>query len=201
MSRWVFLTCFALFALAGCHRGVAAAEHAALAAKPPPVDPMEATREGMHQGAYLLGNAAQEIADAVKTAKAIKDSSKDALMKAALSDALGSLDDAGASIGDFTDMPPALDEFRANFAREDKERLDAIDGANDAIHDVNDVLDNLDSYLSDDKSPYADEMNKLSDSLGNAIDDLTDAVHGFGGKVEQDDTLDVAPSGENGATP
>ena len=44
-------------------------------------------------------------------------------------------------------------------------------------------------------------MNKLSDSLGNAIDDLTDAVHGFGGRVEQDDTLDVAPSGENVATP
>ncbi len=194
MSRSVALALLAAALLAGCSHGSGKAlgdASSSTPAKEAPADPMETTRAGMHEGAFQLSNAADDIESALAKAKALQTATKNVALKAALTDVLDLLDDAGSSIADYTGEPPELADFKAQFPEQDQKRLDSIDHANDALHDVNDVYDLLDDFA---KVPSASDASALAE-LGNALDDasgdLEDAIIAFGGKVEADTTEDV----------
>jgi hypothetical protein len=185
----------AITVISGCGHG-ANATHAGEAGqtqeKEKPVDPMEATRAGMHEGAFQLGNAADDLEAVIAKAKALQASTKDVDLKAALADVLEKLDDAGGAIADFTGEPPDLAQFKNEFDEQDKKRLDSIDNANDALHDIHDCDDTLDDFYT--KPPPGDDqaLNDLGDALDDAAADLEDAIKAFGGKVEPDDTETIA---------
>lgn len=155
---------------------------------------MAATRDGMHEGAFQLTNAASDLAEAISRAKTLQASTKSVELKAALADVLATLDDAGASIADFTGEPPELAEFKKQFDDQDKKRLDSIDGANDALHDIDQINDALDTFTTSPAPEDDGALSDLGDALDNATSDLTDAIKAFGGKVEPDDTQAVAPA-------
>ena len=164
-----------------------------------PVDPAEATRAGMHEGAFQLGDAADDLQTAVTAAKALQTSTKNLELKAALVVLLDKLDDAGGSISDFTGAPPELTEFKKEIDDQDKKRLDAIDAANDAVHDINDCNDILDDF-NDKPAPEDDQaISDLSDALDAAAGDLADAIKAFGGHVEKNDT-ETVPTPDSGST-
>jgi hypothetical protein len=191
MFRSVGLLIFASL-IVGCHHaGQSVSNPVADGAKSASVDPMTAERDGVHQGAYLLGQAASDLETAVDAAKKVKSASKNADLKAAMNDVLQSLDDAGAGIADFTGEPPELAEFKADFAKQDDRRLNAINASNDALHDLDDVGDTL-SDFSD--GPTAAALDDLESALDAAADNLTEAIKALGGKVENDDTEDVTPA-------
>jgi uncharacterized phage infection (PIP) family protein YhgE len=152
---------------------------------------METAREGMHAGAYQLSNAVQDLQTALTAAKDLQHSTKRADLKAALADVIDGLDDAGASIADFTSEPPELAEFRKEIETQEKERREAVDGANDALHDVNDASGNLDEFSDKPDEADAKLLNDLNSALDDAVDDLTEGIKALGGKVEEDDSEPV----------
>jgi ABC-type transporter Mla subunit MlaD len=184
----------------GCGpKAVAASpKQAATAAETKPADPMEAERDQVREGATQLTQAVSSLNDAVGTLAALQKSSQDPDLKRALSAIATSLDDAGASIADFSAEPPDLATFKAQFAAQDKKRLDAIDAANDALHDLDDATDALDPFLPDPKAtapkPDSQAIQDLEQSMEDAQDALESAVKALGGKVEDDTTTDVPVS-------
>ncbi|MHB8636895.1 MAG: hypothetical protein ACYC96_10540 [Fimbriimonadaceae bacterium] len=195
MLRALIAAAIAAVCVAGCgHQSGRPSAGIAGAAKSEatPPDPMEATREGMHEGAFLLGHAARDLERAIAAGKALQIATKNLDLKAVLVDILDKLDDAGGSIADYAGEPPTLAAFKKDFDAQDKKRLDSIDGANDAIHDVN-VCDDALSDFTDNPAPGDDQpLSDLGDALDAATSDLTDAITAFGGKVEKDDTQTLA---------
>ena len=148
--------------------------------KEKPPDPTEIARSGMHEGAFLLGNAADDLQKGLSAGKSLQASTKNIELKAALADVLEKLDDAGGSIADYTAEPPELTEFKKGLAAQDKRRLESIVRANDALHQVNESNDLLDDF-TDKPAPEDDQtLADLTDALDAAAADLADAIKALG---------------------
>jgi hypothetical protein len=179
--------------LGGCNRGAAqsAAEPATVPEKAK--DPEEKLYEQMRSGAFQLSSALEALQKAVVDARTLGDSSSGEL-KDALADIADHLDSSGASIADFTGQPPALEEFRKNFAENDDKRLKAIDKANTALMDANEADGILQSVLEKPEFKTKPELKKISDELGACLESLEGAIKALGGKLESAAGEELQPS-------
>lgn len=171
------------FTLSGCGGPKVAAKSEPPAA---PVDPVEAKREQIRQGATSLTQAISDIHDASESATGLKSAAKEQALVAALTEITDSLDDAGGSIADYAADPPDLETFRQQADGFEKQRLLAINNANDALHLVNDAVDRLDDFLQSPPAAIKQQLDDLESSLEDAQDSLAEAIKALGGKVEED---------------
>ena len=152
-----------------------------------PANPEQALFDQVRAGAYQIGSAIDSIATVRKTVRDMAAKEKGATSQALLKIA-DQLDAAGKALSDFSEDPPALEQFKKDFAGQDDKRLKAIDACNDSLDDLNEAQDILSALL--DSHPPEPENTQLTDA-DSALDECTQAVEGaintMGGKVTNSD--------------
>jgi hypothetical protein len=185
--------------LAGCHRGGAPASRGVSRSAPPAViDPVKHLYEQMRTGAYQL-SAGQ---DSLQTATELSEK----LAKVAGGTAshgfaalLSKLNAAGEELGDYTDDPPAFDEFKKDVSAEDDQRLNAIQAANEALGEIADGQDIVENLLAGAPAEDKPEVLKVQDQLDDTVDAVETAIADLGGKVDDDDSVPPGSPAANGA--
>jgi len=148
-----------------------------------PSDPDQALYNQVRSGAYQIGTAVDSIEDVRKTAREIASREKGDTHKALL-EVAEHIDDAGQSLADFSEDPPAFDEFKKNFAAQDEKRLKAIDGANEALGDLHDAQDVVGDLLdSHPPEPENTQLTNADSALDDCIQSVESAIKTMGGKV------------------
>ena len=155
-------------------------------------DPETSTYEQLRAGSYQIGSAVDAVETARDLAQKIVDSKQAGLGEPML-DILDRLDDIGASLADYTDDPPTLDQVQKSYAEFDDQRLNAIESATDSLMAADEISGIIDDLLDQPKLKDSESLNKLSDQMDTCMDALRDAIKALGGKLPPEES-DAAPS-------
>lgn len=137
--------------------------------------------EQCRAGSVQLAGVEGRIEEALRQTEAVASGAGKELAQG-LKEATELLDSAGSSIGDYSEEPPPLAEFKKALLEHDERRLKAIEAANDALVDLQSASGVLAGL--EDSGPKARDVRRLLDLIASAIDDLSEAIETMGGKVE-----------------
>ncbi len=181
---WALLTLI----VPGCARPNPSAKTTA----PPQTTPavLPSRREQFHAAAFQVSGALDDLDDAMKDLRPIRDR-ESGDVKDALSTVIAAFDDAGGSVADYAEAPSEGDPP----ADADSRFKDAVTKLNDACEQILDAQGTLDDLLS--SSPpakVADALQDANDAGDDAVAALSEAVRQLGGKpVSSDEASPTAP--------
>ena len=186
VSRSALLLC--LVCLVGCSKPATTQSVSTAPAKAEvPKDPVQRLYEQMRSASYQIGASLDAIEEIRKTAKEMA-AQQAGLTKEALTAVGVKVDAAGKLLAEFGSEPPALEQFKSDFAAQDERKLETIDAANEALDDLLDaqdvVGDLLDSHPPD---PAGSQLDETDSSLETAVQAIQDAIKTMGGRVTASD--------------
>jgi hypothetical protein len=159
-----------------------------------PTDPDEVLCEQLRSASVQVSPALDKIQGAHDSAKQLSNSHGiPHELGDALSDALGSLDDAGRTLTEGIPAPPDLATLKKDLKKYRDLRQSEIDACNDALHDLDDAAGSLDSASSDAPGKFQNPIEGVEGPIDEATAIVKDTLTALGGKEVQDDD---PPSGQ-----
>lgn len=188
ISLLVFALCLGLIFVAGCGPKQPQGE-VELAGQDTETSPEAKTAAALRSGSVSLKGLLETLEEIQTAITELKSGGTTAGFLEGLTeieDLMGSAADASA---EYSGAAPTADDVKAEFAKYDELRLNAITELNDALVDLRAAKATAESMAESEP-----RLTSLSDLLSLGVTDLEEAIKAFGGTPEEEPADDSAPA-------